>query len=111
MTGRRGTLNDTGPPTNLSHDPLERVVGAYLLPVDVREGVVGERFGHAPFDEVGRRVHPGGAPPGETVFFARMKDAGSLCRNLTATGHHSALSWLGETPCRRLRADGRARAT
>src|SRR3981189_3109601 len=59
MTGRRGTLNDTGPPTNLSHDPLERVVGAYLLPVDVREGVVGERFGHAPLDEIGRRVHPG----------------------------------------------------
>ena len=53
--------NDTGPPTNLSHDPLERVVGAYLLPVDVREGVVGERFGHAPLDEIGRRVHPGGA--------------------------------------------------
>jgi hypothetical protein len=36
--------------------------------------------------------------PGETVFFARMQDAGSLCRNLTATGHHSALSWLGEDP-------------
>jgi hypothetical protein len=30
--------------------------------------------------------------PGETVFFARMQDADSLCRNLTATGHHSALS-------------------
>ena len=41
--------------------PLERVVGAYLLPVDVWEGVVGERFGHAPLDEIGRRVHPGGA--------------------------------------------------
>jgi hypothetical protein len=50
------------------------------------------------------------AQPGETVFFARMQDAGSLCRNLTATGHHSALSWLGETPCRRLRSDVRARA-
>src|SRR3982074_3835939 len=61
MTGRRGTPNRPGPPTNLSHDPLERVVGAYLLPVDVREGVVGERFGHAPLDEIGRRVHPGGA--------------------------------------------------
>jgi hypothetical protein len=24
--------------------------------VDVREGVVGERFGHAPLDEIGRRV-------------------------------------------------------
>jgi hypothetical protein len=33
---------------------------AYLLPVDVRESVVGERFGHAPLDEIGRRVHPGG---------------------------------------------------
>ena len=48
--------------------------------------------------------------PGETVFFARMQAAGSLCRNLTATGHHSALSWLGETPRRRLRSDVRARA-
>ena len=38
--------------------------------------------------------------PGETVFFARMQDAGQPIRNLTATGHHSALSWLGETPRR-----------
>ena len=29
--------------------------------MDVREGVVGERFGHAPLYEIGRRVHPGGA--------------------------------------------------
>ena len=58
---RRGTLQRHGSAENLSHDPLERVVGAYRLPVDVREGVVGERFGHAPLDEIGRRVHPGGA--------------------------------------------------
>jgi hypothetical protein len=37
-----------------------RVVGAYFLSVDVREGVVAERFGHAPLDEIGRRVHPDG---------------------------------------------------
>ena len=61
MTGRRERSSDTGPPTNFPHDPLERVVGAYLLPVDVREDVVGERFGHAPLDEIGRRVHRGGA--------------------------------------------------
>jgi hypothetical protein len=30
--------NYTGSPTNLSHDPLARVAGAYLLPVEVREG-------------------------------------------------------------------------
>ena len=61
MTGRRGTLQRHGSADDFSHDPLERVVGVYLLPVDVREGVVGERFGHAPLDEIGRRVHPDGA--------------------------------------------------
>jgi hypothetical protein len=32
-----------------------------LLPVDVREGVVGQSLAHAALDEIGRRVHPGGA--------------------------------------------------
>ena len=36
------------------------VVGAHLLPVDIWEGLVGERFGPAPTDEIGRRVHAGG---------------------------------------------------
>ena len=28
---------------------------------DVREGVIGQRFGHAAFDQIGGRVHLGGA--------------------------------------------------
>ena len=40
---------------------FKRVVGADLLPVDVGKGVVGQRFGHAALDQIGRRVHPGGA--------------------------------------------------
>ena len=36
-------------------------LGRDLLPVDVGKGVVGERFGHAPLDKIGRRVRPGGA--------------------------------------------------
>ena len=50
------------------------------------------------------------AQPGENVFFARMQAAGSLCRNLTATGHHSALSWVGESPCEELHPSDRATA-
>jgi hypothetical protein len=34
---------------------------ADLLPVDVREGVIGQRFGHAALDQIGGRVHLGGA--------------------------------------------------
>ena len=36
--------HDTGSPTDLSHDPFERVVGADLMPVDVGKGVVGQRL-------------------------------------------------------------------
>ncbi len=32
--------NNTGPPVNLFHDPLEWIVGSDLLPVDVKKGVV-----------------------------------------------------------------------
>jgi IS30 family transposase len=32
--------NNTGPPANLFHDPLEWIVGSDLLPVDVGKGVV-----------------------------------------------------------------------
>ena len=56
----RESADDTGSAPDLSHDPLERIVGADLLPVDVREGVVGQRLGHAALDEVGRRAHSGG---------------------------------------------------
>jgi hypothetical protein len=40
--------NNTGPPANLFHDPRERIIGSDLLPVDVREGVVGQRLTDAP---------------------------------------------------------------
>ena len=33
----RECSNDTGSAANLFHDPLERIIGADLLPVDVRE--------------------------------------------------------------------------
>ncbi len=56
----RECSNDTGSAANLFHDPLERIIGADLLPVDVREGVVGQRFGYAALDQIGRRVHSGG---------------------------------------------------
>jgi hypothetical protein len=36
------------------------ILKADLLPVDVREGVVGQRFGYAALDQIGRRVHSGG---------------------------------------------------
>jgi hypothetical protein len=36
----RECSNDTGSAANLFHDPLERIIGADLLPVDVREGVI-----------------------------------------------------------------------
>ena len=51
--------NDAGAPSYLFHDPLEGIVGANLLPVDVGKGVVGERLGHAALDQIGRGVHPG----------------------------------------------------
>ena len=49
-----------GSSTNLFHDPLERVIGTDLQPVNVREGAVGQGLAHAPFDKIGRRFHPGG---------------------------------------------------
>ena len=57
----RESTNNASAPTNLLHDPLEWIVGADLLPVDIGEGVVGQRLGHAAFDEIGGGVHPGGA--------------------------------------------------
>ena len=53
--------HDTGASTNFPHDPLEWIVGADLLPMNVRKRVVGQGLGHAPLDQIGRRVHPGGA--------------------------------------------------
>ena len=35
--------DDTGTPPNLFHDPLEPIVGADLLPVDVGKGIVSLR--------------------------------------------------------------------
>ncbi len=42
--------DDAGSAADLSHDPLERVVGPDLLPVDIRVGVVGQRFVDALLD-------------------------------------------------------------
>jgi hypothetical protein len=53
--------HDTGAPTNFLHDPLEWIVGADLLPMNVGKRVVGQGLGHAPLDQIGRRVHLGGA--------------------------------------------------
>ena len=53
--------NHAGTPPDLSHDPLQRIIGADLLPVDVGKGVVCQRFGHAAVDQIRRRVHSGAA--------------------------------------------------
>src|SRR5271170_1500420 len=55
-----GNAPNASTPTDLSHDPFERIVGADLLPVDVGEGVVGQRLVDVAFDQIGRRVHLGG---------------------------------------------------
>ena len=46
MTGRLGNAPTTA--ANLFHDPLERIVGADLLPVDVRRGRGSGRSGSRP---------------------------------------------------------------
>src|SRR4029450_6859896 len=56
----RGSSNDACSAADLFHDPLEWIVGADLLPVDVREGVVGQRLMDALLDEIGCRVHLAG---------------------------------------------------
>jgi hypothetical protein len=53
--------NDTGSLTDLSHDPLQRIVGPDLLPMDVRESAVGQRLVHAPLDKIGCGIHSGRA--------------------------------------------------
>jgi hypothetical protein len=47
--------HDTGASTNFLHDPLEWVVGADLLPMNVGKRVVGKGLGHAPASGSGRR--------------------------------------------------------
>ena len=53
--------NNTGPPANLFHDPLEWIVGSDLLPVDVGKGVVRGAIAQA----IGR--------PKSTVFSGLLK--------------------------------------
>ena len=38
----RERTDDAGPASDLSHDPLEWIVGADLLPMDIRERIVGQ---------------------------------------------------------------------
>lgn len=53
--------DDAGPPPDLPHDAFERIVGADLVPMNVGEGIVGQRLVDAAFNKIGRCVHPGGA--------------------------------------------------
>ena len=53
--------DDAGSAADLSHDPLERIVGPDLLPVDIRKGVVGQRLVDALLDEVGCFAHLAGS--------------------------------------------------
>src|SRR5215207_4666004 len=55
----RECTHNTSPPTNLSHDPLKWIVGADLVPMDVGEGIVGQRLVDAALDQISRSVHPG----------------------------------------------------
>jgi hypothetical protein len=43
----RKSTADPGSTTAFAHDPLQRIVGADLLAVDVKKGAVGQRSGHA----------------------------------------------------------------
>ena len=53
----RERSHDTGSAANLSHDPLERIVCADLLPVDVREGII-PTLGDANSSVVTAEIHP-----------------------------------------------------
>src|ERR1700745_2010336 len=46
-------------PADLLHDPLERIVGADLLPVDVRKCVIGQGLLDAALHQLGCRSHSG----------------------------------------------------
>jgi hypothetical protein len=94
----RERANHAGSPANFLHDALKRVVGPDLLPVDVREGGVGQRFADARLDQLGRPRGAGGpenrsadATPGLAVtrfgphppvlrFATRVPSVGSLSR-------------------------------
>ena len=43
-----------GPPSDLLHDPLQRVVGSDFVPLDVRKGVVGQGLANVRLDQLGR---------------------------------------------------------
>ena len=77
--------DDAGASPNLLHDPLEWIIGAYLLPVDVGKDVVGQRLVNATLDQIGRGVHPG-CPQ---VFDDRLG---------FAIGHFPALLSVGNPP-------------
>ena len=103
--------NDTGTPADLSHDPLQWIVGSNLLPMNVWEGVIGQRLLHAPLDKIGRGVHPGSAQivddrpclsVGRITAFLRMDGfehvahLADLCRwhmaeDVSIKMHHAAL--------------------
>jgi hypothetical protein len=49
----RESTDDAGSAPDLFHDPLQRIVGSDLLPVNVREAVVGQGLVDGLLDEVG----------------------------------------------------------
>ena len=97
----RECTDNAGPPTDLFHDPLEWVVGADLLPVDVRKSVVGQRLGHAALDQIGRRVHLAGSQ----IFDDRSRFAVGRVAALLGMDGFEHVAHLADPGCRHMAED------
>src|ERR1700722_20374468 len=105
------STDDAGSAPDLFHDPLQRIVGPDLLPVNVREAIVGQGLVDGLLDEVGCFAHlacpqvandrlglvVGGLPALLSVngleHMAHLTDAGGrdVAKDVAVEVHHAAL--------------------
>ena len=67
------------------HDSLERIIGADLLPGDVRESVVGQRFGHAALEQIA------------AVFILAARKSSTIARAFRSAASQHSWAWMASS--------------